>query len=150
MTANTTVVVRDACAVPSNKPIFFPIMNTAADNAGVPEPQPTDEQNQDSATAILDAVQTENLFVTLDGEELTELERFKTDIVEFSYDLADEPNFYTCIGATGVTGTISPAYAGGYYVMLAPLSAGKHTIRFGLDQPDDLWAIDITYELTVE
>lgn len=149
--ADKTVVVRDQCAVPADKPVFFPIMNTAADNGGVPpDQQPSDAENEASAAGILETVQTENLFASVDGEKIPNLERFKTDVVEFSYMLPEEPNFYTCLGATGVTGTIDPSYAGGYYVMLPPLSKGRHTIRFGLDQADDLYAIDITYDLLVE
>ncbi len=147
--ADTTVVVRDGCKVPSGKALFFPVANSVADNGGVPEPLP-DEDNQAAVEGTLGMIQTENLFASVDEEELTDLERFETDIAEFAYELPEEPNFYTCLGASGVTGTISPAYAGGYYVMVAPLSKGAHTIRFGLDQADDLWAIDITYNLTVE
>ena len=148
--ADTTVVVRDKCTVPAGKALFFPLTNIAADNGGVPpEEQPTDDENRAAAEGNLEQVQPDALFASVDGEEITELERFKTDVVEFAYTPAREPNFYSCLGATGVTDPIDPSYAAGYYVMLAPLSAGKYALRFGIDQAD-LYTLDITYNLTVQ
>jgi hypothetical protein len=147
---NNKQLVRDQCIVSAHKPIFFPIMNTVADNGGVPtEHQLSDADNEASAVGVVNQVQPKNLFASVDGEDVPDLASFKTDIVEFSYVVPEEPNFYSCQGAPGVTGEIGPSYAGGYYVMLAPLSAGRHDIRFGLHQPDDLWSMDVTYHLTV-
>ena len=95
-------------------------------------------------------VKPEKLFASVDGAEISNLAAFKADVTEFSYEVPAEPNFYSCVGAPGVTGPVGPSYAGGYYVMVAPLSAGTHELHFGLDQPDDMWSTDITYRLTVE
>jgi hypothetical protein len=144
-------VVRDDCVAPAGKAVFFPLFNTAADNGGVPpEMQLGAADLEASATGFLESVQPESLIAEVDGEAIPELDRFKTDVVEFSYELPAEPNFYSCLGATGVTGEVSPSYAAGYYVMLEPLSAGTHEIRFGLDQPDDLFSSEIVYHLTVQ
>jgi hypothetical protein len=66
----------------------------------------------------------------------------------FSYTLAPTDNILTnhfglsCI-ADGTT--VSLAAEDGVYLMLAPLSAGKHTIHFTVQG-----FLDITYELTVQ
>ncbi len=144
-------VVRDDCVAPASKAVFFPLFNTAADNGGVPvEMQLDAEALEASATGFLESVDPEKLVAEVDGEAIPDLGRFKTDVVEFSYELPAEPNFYSCLGATGVTGAVDPSYAAGYYIMLGPLSAGTHEIRFGLDQPDDLFSSLITYNLTVQ
>ena len=96
------VIVRDKCVAPANRPIFFPIMNTVADNGGIPpEQQLPDEQNEASARGVLDEVQPNNLTASVDGNDVPDLASFKTDIVEFSYVVPGEPNFYSCQGAPG-------------------------------------------------
>lgn len=144
-------VVRNKCVVPADAALFFPLTNIVGDNGGVPiDQQPSDEENEAAIQEFVDAVDVENLSASVDRVKIPDLERFKVDATEFSYTLPEEPNFYTCAGASGVTGLIEPSYAAGYYVMLPPLSKGHHQIRFGLDQPDDLYTLDVTYELTVQ
>lgn len=144
-------VVRTKCVAPADTSLFFPLTNAVGDNGGVPiDMQLSDEENEAAIQELVDAVDVKNLFASVDGLNVPNLERFKVDATEFSYTLPDEPNFYTCSGGSGVTGLIEPSYAAGYYVMLPPLSKGDHTIRFGLDQPADLYTLDVTYKLTVE
>src|SRR5262249_28579483 len=54
----------------------------------------------------------------------------------------------------GVPGECSPTVADGYWLMVAPLSAGKHTIHFSgaipADAPLDSITLDVTYHLTVK
>ena len=47
-------------------------------------------------------------------------------------------------------GTYCPAVDDGYYVMLAPLPAGPHTIHFHGEIPDFNFTLDVTYNLTVD
>ena len=67
----------------------------------------------------------------------------------FSYTLAPTDNILanffglTCI-PDGTT--VSPAAEDGVYLMLAPLSAGNHTIHFTVEN----LGLDITYKLTVQ
>lgn len=66
----------------------------------------------------------------------------------FGYTLASTDNILAnYFGATCIAnGTmVSPAAEDGVYLMLAPLSAGQHTISFTVEG-----YLDITYELTVQ
>ena len=53
------------------------------------------------------------------------------------------------IGSTGGPGT---SVSDGYFVMLAPLSAGQHTIHFKGSEgaAPNTFTLDITYHLTVQ
>jgi len=46
-------------------------------------------------------------------------------------------------------GTYGPTVDDGVYLMLAPLSAGAHTIHFTVAAPDGTFSLDVTYNLTV-
>ena len=72
----------------------------------------------------------------------------------FSYTTAEEGNFLAGIqGEPCIPGgmTVYPAVADGVYLMLSPLSPGKHTIHFvGVVGPDGAYLTqDITYDITV-
>ncbi len=60
-----------------------------------------------------------------------------------------DDNPFATYGLPG--GTYGPCVADGIYLMVAPLSAGQHTIHFAAESFwfGDPWAIDVTYELTV-
>ena len=95
---------------------------------------------------------------TIDGKPVKGLDVLATSPYRvgaqvFSYTLAHQNNLLanylgplfgvdlSCI-ADGTT--VSPAAEDGVYLMLAPLSAGQHTIHFTVQG-----GLDITYELTV-
>ena len=153
--AGTTggTVVRDQCKVPSGKAIFFPILTFTADNAGIdPMAQLTDMGLQGYVQNQLDGVKVDTLSASFDGTAIPDLGRFLTKITQFKYLLPPEPNIYTCGGASGVTGPISPAYAAGYYVMLAPPAKGAHTLHFAGTSPatNGVLMVDVTYHFTVD
>ena len=146
-------VVRDKCAVPAGKAIFFPIFSFAVDNGGVPSAM------QRSNSALMGIVQSDmagvqvaSLSAEFDGLPITNLAQFATPVTKFSYTLPPEPNVYTCEGETGVTGTITPSYAAGYYIMLAPPAAGAHVLHFAgtstITKPPA--KIDVTYNFKIQ
>jgi hypothetical protein len=67
-------------------------------------------------------------------------------------------NVLQYFGLDAPAGSTSLSVADGYFVMLAPLSAGKHTIHFAgiilftqaQDGFDELFELDITYHLKVQ
>lgn len=144
-------VVRNQCVVPFGKAIFFPILSFSADNAGVPvESHLSDAALQGYVRDVLQSVPPSALSAEFDGVAIPNLARFQTDITPFSYTLPPEPNVYTCQGQTGVTGTIS-AYAGGFFVMLAPPTRGPHTLHFAGRAPmsQDKLETEVTYNFMV-
>jgi hypothetical protein len=145
--------VRNQCVVPLGKAIFFPILTFTADNAGVPVASQLTPQGLSAGIKTqLDGVPISSLSAEFDGLPITDLGRFRTAITMFSYTLPPEPNSYTCEGATGVTGTISPAFAGGFYVMLPPPAAGTHALHFAGRSPasSPAFSLDVTYDFKVQ
>jgi len=145
--------LRDQCVVPADKALFFPLLSFTTDNGGVPEElQQTDEQMRASAEASNDDIDRDSLTVEVDGATLPSPEAYETGLFAYSYVLPPEPNFYSCGGVPGVTGEVSPAYGNGFFVMLRPLAAGSHRVRFAgrIVLEDGDFVLDVTYELTVE
>jgi hypothetical protein len=145
--------VRDKCVVPAGKAIFFPILNFTDDNGGIPaSKQVSDADLKGTVQSELDAVPVDKLSASFDGAAIEDLGRFRTKVTQFSYTLGPEPNTYTCAGQSGVTGKISPSYAAGFYVMLAPPDKGSHTLHFAGVSPSSSpeLKVDVTYDLTVQ
>jgi hypothetical protein len=152
--AHPAVAVRDV-TLPTGKALFFPILNSEWDNlnpAGGPDTNFTVDQlrgfakaNADAATGMsldVDNVHLDNAFIKAN---------FRVTSPVFSYTLPDN-------NIVGVPPrSVSPAVGDGYYVMLAPLSAGDHTIHFtgtvpaasGQAGPDG-FGLDVTYHVHVQ
>jgi hypothetical protein len=131
--------VRDDCTVPVGKAILFPIINVVS---AVPEDSTNAVDLISLVTWYFDHVDL--VEATVDGVALDNLMsdyRFPSPI--FSFD-----------GAT--PGIFSPMYEGhrdiafsdGWWVMLAPLPPGQHTIHFLGHQSVPEWGVDFTTEVT--
>ncbi|MGE5249008.1 MAG: hypothetical protein ACM3QS_02245 [Bacteroidota bacterium] len=131
--------VRNECVVPVGKAILFPAINVIA---AVPEDGATAEDIQSLATWFMDFV--DRVEVTVDGVAVPDVlsdYRFASPIFSFH-------------GAT--PGVFAPYYEGhreiafsdGWWVMLAPLTPGPHTIHFlgHLFVPE--WNYDFAPEVT--
>jgi hypothetical protein len=146
------------CTVPPGKSLFFPIYNAWADNTWCPEWTTFTVEElvgftqwyMDNAGAVA---------CTIDGKPVKGLDPVATSPYRvgaqiFSYTLAQESNIMANYMGPVVFGvdlscltdgmTVSPAAEDGVYLMLAPLSAGRHTIHFTV-----AGGLEITYELTV-
>jgi hypothetical protein len=89
-----------------------------------------------------------DLSFTVDGKSVENIGDFLVTSPQFSFT-APSPWLF---GATGGTGTATGV---GYFVMLAPLSVGTHTIEYTAaykfsEDPADYYLIDVTYNVTVE
>jgi len=93
-----------------------------------------------------------NLSATVDGEPVKKLESYRVQSPEFTFN-APSPWIF---GSEGGTGTV---VADGYFLMIAPLSPGAHTIHYSgafhfsvaEGDPFDFDAsLDITYHLNVQ
>lgn len=142
---------RTKCVIPRGKPIFFPIVTFAADNGGVPLEKQASEAELEASTktALRDMYETS---LTLDGRAI-ETASLAVNVTKFSYTLPPEPNQYTCAGAPGVTGPISPAFHAGYYALLDPPAPGEHTIAFAGKQSNPggpPFEVGVVYKVRVE
>ncbi len=173
-------VVRD-CVVPSNVALFMPVLNYEMDEYGVPSPSHPSpytplEMRNIAADIILNG--TTGLYFTVDNVTLKEADlraTYRTQSSAFTYTMWAADNMYGITCTPGFTprckdgsGKTVPfalltcssapnsrctaiAYGDGYYVMLAPLSPGQHTLHFGgTFKGTPPYILDITYHLTVQ
>jgi hypothetical protein len=134
------------CTLPRGKALFFPIITYSGDNAGVPlDQQGTEDDFRNGINTAVNAMS--ELSLKLDGVA-QDVSPLKVPSTQYTYTLPPEPNQYTCAGASGVVGLVSPAFHGGYYAMVAPPSPGQHTIEFG--GRNAAFRLDVTYKLRIE
>jgi hypothetical protein len=123
---------------------MFPVVNYVW--IAFPEDDPYDEE--EIRATLAEAIDTaEDLLVTVDGAELNVTDDYRVQSPAFYADLPADNAFGWPAMVTG------PNVDDGYYVMLAPLTSGAHTVHIeGTLFPDtpDEFTIDVTYELTVQ
>jgi hypothetical protein len=132
--------------------LFFPILNSEGDNAGVDPPFTVPQLR--NITAFF-ANQVTRLYATIDGRAVQNLAGYRTLSPVFGYNLPATDNLYQFFGLD-VSGAQFPAVGDGYYLLLTPLSPGNHTLTFGgttlsQDQYGNsaLFHLDIVYHITV-
>jgi hypothetical protein len=125
------------CKVPRDTFLFFPLINyvsmpaTNTDPCGVccPHYVQTVKQFTDEPS---------NLVLELDGVRIDDLARYRQATTQcFDMGALAEPKYH-----------VFPSATNGYYVMLRPLSPGKHVLNFGGMLPGMSQAV--TYTLLVE
>ncbi len=147
------------CTIPAGVALFFPVYNAWADNTGCPDWTTfSAEELAGMAQWFIDNAPPGGVTSTIDGVPVQGIANaaespYRVGPQVFSYTLASANNFLayglgplwgadlSCI-ADGTV--VSPAAEDGVYLMVAPLSAGKHTIRFAVVD-----FIDVTYHITV-
>ena len=141
---------RDQCTVPTGKALFFPLVNAVDFEPGF-TPLQVWEQLQEffgGATelhASVDGVPVSNLDPATTPYRVCAGPVSRCDAPSFSLTLPSENLF----GAP--EGTYEPAVADGYYLLLAPLPPGSHTLTFGgigLAAGSE-FVQDVTYHLVV-
>ena len=138
-----------ACTVPPDKALFFPIVN-AAFGAAVFDCEPTQPGVpcnitvlRAAAAASMDPV---TIAASIDGVPVRNVRDSRVQSPVFSVTLP-EGNVVDV-----PSGTYAPMVSDGYWLMLAPLSAGAHTIHFkGIitDGVFEGFESEVTYHLTV-
>jgi len=133
----TGPVVRDECIVPAGVALFFPMINIVDVN--------TDSQTADELRAEIAPIEdgAYDLHAAIDGVAVSNPAAYRTKSTVFSLLLPADNLFGLPAGA------YAPAVADGYYLLLAPLPPGPHTITFG--GTDGVgFSQDITYHITVQ
>ncbi len=138
------------CNVPAGKALFFPL-ESGAFGAGVFDCEPTAPgvacnlaTLRMAAAASMDAVTLE---ASLDGKPLDDLhdQRVQSPVLTLTY-----PPGAVVPGVA--QGTYAPNVVDGYWLMLAPLRAGAHTLHFKSRVTGGVFAgtvVEVTYHLTV-
>ena len=138
--------------IPAGKAIFFGLFNYFNDYP-CPDPnfqpapgQTLEEFLAEGAAALID--QATDLAADVDGVPIENPfgYRAQSRLVTFTADpswIAIDP----C-----VTGELQQAVSDGYWIMLAPLRPGQHTIHFASEAlfGDFLFSLDVTFHVTVE
>jgi alkaline phosphatase len=149
-TKDSRKVKREA-TMPFGKALFFPIIDAEASVI---------EGNGATEAALRDAAEgyihghVEDLDCEIDGRDVKDLERFQVESSQFTFGPLPSNNL---LGDPALAGKSSAAVSDGYFVMVAPLSQGEHTIQFkgklvftkDKDGFDFTFSLDITYRLTV-
>ena len=143
--------------VPPGKALFFPLVNYVWVNTpqyGDPEWSPEQEAYaRGLLKAAIDSAQ--DLTCQVDGRELSNLLAYRCQTPEGGAEMVALPDG----NIFGIpAGTYGPMVTDGYYLMLAPLSAGSHTIEFtaglaGTGPPYNISpspTMHVTYHLTVK
>ena len=128
--------------IPENKHIFFPLETVVDDNINngcIPATPPIVVQcaarlTIDQLLEQLDGwFKVTALHASIDGQPVSDLFAHRETAPVFSYTYQITDNMALILGYAGVDamGTIFPAVADGYYLMLRPLPAGHHVINFG-------------------
>jgi hypothetical protein len=144
----TGVPVTRACTVPSNTPLFFPLINVECSNV---EPPPffgsSDEERLACAQQFLDDVGISTLKATIDGVDVKSLRRFRVASPPFDFRMPAQNNILFLPGVTS-----GRSASDGYWLMLKPLSPGSHVIHFEgafVSGPGNGFSQNVTYNLTV-
>jgi hypothetical protein len=143
------------CAVPSDKAILFPILNSECSFAEFTNLKSEEELRQ-CAKEIQDSVV--ELRASIDGNNITNLEDFRIQSPLFSFTLPEN-------NILNLPPQITQAVSDGNWVFLKPLSEGNHTLSFkgSLRNASDVetnnssyafavpygWDNNVTYHLTI-
>jgi len=132
--------------VPAGTALFLPMANLINDYPCPPqfgfEPNPGESLEdflQRTANDFFPALT--DVFAEIDGRPLRQPTSYRamSDLFLFKADPA-AASFDPC-----VTGTRQPGVAVGYWLLLPPMTPGRHTLHFGSPS----WNQDVRYELTV-
>lgn len=136
---------RDACVVPAGKFLFFPLLTKLSYQ------EMTDRRPEQAARSSIQGFfnSTKVLEATIDGEEVNIDLNPKTtplrtrSMAGFFTITAPENNVFG-----GVPGQSYNAVSDGFYLLVAPLLPGKHTITFGGSSQN--FESYVTYNLIVQ
>jgi hypothetical protein len=133
------------CVVPNGKALFFPVINAFWVNTE----GETDQQMLDGLANLMALIDEDSLQADVDGRQVHHLPRYKISRIVQPDPLRV---FNVALVENNILGAPAGTYRGvgdGYYLMLAPLSRGQHTIHFHGEVPDFDFVVDVTYNLTV-
>lgn len=137
--------VTRSCDLPAGKAVFFPVLNGWCDSS--PARHDTYEHLQACVKPTIDSAAS--LSAEIDGQSITNLQDYRafTPPPNPFVETLPNNNLWQYFGCSECTAGDYDAYADGYYLMLAPLSAGAHTVHFHGELPGFGVILDVTYHL---
>jgi hypothetical protein len=135
----TTATVN--CNVPNGKALFFPVINTECSNLeSAPFFGATEADRRACAKKIMDGAT--GLSATIDGVPVQDLNSYRSSSPNFSFVAPDNNVLFVPAGSGQSVGD-------GVYLLLNPMSTGKHTIHITGMFPAFSFFIDTTFNITV-
>jgi hypothetical protein len=145
--------------IPGDVALFFPIINTAWDNqvcvgpgwaprtaAELAELAFTQVNGGQDIYCIIDGVQV------IDAASFASAENYRAISGTFTYSMPDDNvGAYVCGDPPGAR-VVTPAVSDGIWMMLKPMPAGSHELRFGGRFPligGGFFGLDVVYHITV-
>jgi len=142
-------VAERTCTIPTGKTLFFPIVNVEASTAE------GNGETVEELAALCDfyATHTTSLAVTVDGRPLKNLFSYRGTSGGYLLSWPDDDVLFGLPPLDEPTLSVSD----GYWIMLAPLKVGHHTLHWtgrqefteAADGFNGIFSQDITYHLTV-
>ena len=137
--------------IPEGKTLFFPISNSWADNVDV-DPPVTFQELQKQAASFINTVS--ELHASIDGINLDNLFSYRVKSPPFCDWFPSEGNVYMTpqFNNSQFSGWTCPVASDGFWLMLAPLPPGEHTINFGatsVGTDGKFTTVDVTYKVDV-
>jgi hypothetical protein len=142
------VAVTRSCTVPAGKSLFFPILNALWGSA-VGDCRPSNPRVvcnlADLRKLAADSMDSVTLKAVIDGQPVENLGQQRVQSPALTITLPDNP--------AAAKGPYTPNVSDGYWLLLAPLPAGMHTIYFKGEitgGPFQGFVVEVTYKLTVQ
>ena len=141
----STSTVERTSVVPCGKALFIPIINVeSSDLDPCPFLAKTEAAQREIAKSFADHFV--NLFCVIDGKPVEDIDAYRFSSPQYSFTASGSNAF----GLSGGSGT---SVSDGYWIMLAPLSKGRHTIRFGgevhtVAECESIFHIDASIDMT--
>ena len=143
---NVSGTAERACTVPVGKGLFFPVLNVEC--ATLEGNGSTEADLRNCTDFYLNSVT--HVFCDVDGVAVSDLAGYRAASPLFTYGPLPENNVLQLF-FDAPAGSTSLSAADGFYLMLAPLRPGQHTLHFGGTFGDPInFTLDITYHLTVQ
>lgn len=132
-----------SCSIPEGASVFFPLAVAFAWNApnhcGQGPENITVKEMRAFAKGVIDGITDAS--AELDGAPVNKISRVQSDV--FWLALPTDNVLLPLCGGDQPPGIFSPAAGEGYFVLLKPLSVGKHTLHYSAA------GIDVTWNLAV-
>jgi len=136
------------CAIPAGVWLFFPVINSVQVNSpGIcgQTGSLSVAELRNAAASVIDPAT--GMHIKVDGIEVNKPVRIKSNVFATTFPVDNIFNLL-CGGPGSVhAGVYSRSVDDGYYVLLKPLSIGKHTLT--IDAVSGGFTVAITYNLTV-
>jgi hypothetical protein len=143
--------------IPPGKKLFFPVIDAEAsaiegDSDGYGG---SEAELRATAEFFADFIVPESLYCEVDGKRVKNLADYRVQSPLFTFGPLPDNNILESFGYDAPEGSTSDSVSDGVFVMLAPLSAGKHTVRFGgvidlRDAGGPVFVQAINYNITVK